>query len=273
MSNARAFWATAKRELLIRCRYPDWLVAMLLWPILMPTFTVFAVQALAGPDNSGGELFAKLAGTSDYIGFVFIGIVMWTWLNTVLWQVGATLRTEQRRGTLESNWVTPASRLSIMFGSGLTNMLSSLVTVAVSLIFCKMAWSIDLTFNPFLGLIFLLSTAAIYGLGLIFASLVLLVKELNSAVNFVRGMFMVFCGITYPISVMPHWMQSVAKVLPLTYSIRLIREVGLTGAGYKDVSGTFWVLFAFAASLFAGGYILFILMDSFVSRKGTLGQY
>ncbi|HHV41234.1 MAG TPA: ABC transporter permease [Clostridiaceae bacterium] len=259
--------------MLIRCRYPDWLVAMLLWPILMPTFTVFAVQALAGPDNSGGELFAKLAGTSDYIGFVFIGIVMWTWLNTVLWQVGATLRTEQRRGTLESNWVTPASRLSIMFGSGLTNMLSSLVTVAVSLIFCKMAWSIDLTFNPFLGLIFLLSTAAIYGLGLIFASLVLLVKELNSAVNFVRGMFMVFCGITYPISVMPHWMQSVAKVLPLTYSIRLIREVGLTGAGYKDVSGTFWVLFAFAASLFAGGYILFILMDSFVSRKGTLGQY
>ena len=98
MSNARAFWATAKRELLIRCRYPDWFVAMLLWPILMPTFTVFAVQALAGPDNSGGRLFTELAGTTDYIGFVFIGIVMWAWLNTVLWQVGATLRTEQRRG-------------------------------------------------------------------------------------------------------------------------------------------------------------------------------
>jgi len=107
MSNARAFWATAKRELLIRCRYPDWLVAMLLWPILMPTFTVFATQALAGPDNSGGEIFAEIAGTSDYIGFVFIGIVMWSWLNTVLWQVGATLRTEQRRGTLESNWGDP----------------------------------------------------------------------------------------------------------------------------------------------------------------------
>jgi len=206
MSNARAFWATAKRELLIRCRYPDWLVAMLLWPILMPTFTVFATQALAGPDNSGGEIFAEIAGTSDYIGFVFIGIVMWSWLNTVLWQVGATLRTEQRRGTLESNWVTPASRLAIMFGSGLTNMISSLMTVAVSLIFCKLVWHMNLTFSPLLGLVFLLSTAAIYGLGLIFASLVLLVRELNSAVNFVRGMFMVFCGITYPISVMPHWM-------------------------------------------------------------------
>lgn len=273
MNNARAFWATAKRELLIRRRYPDWFVAMLLWPILMPTFTVFAVQALAGPDNRGGKLFAELAGTTDYIGFVFIGIVMWTWLNTALWQVGATLRTEQRRGTLESNWVTPASRQAIMFGSGLTNMLSSLTTVAVSLAFCKMAWNIDLTFNPFLGLIFLLSTAAIYGIGLIFASLVLLVKELGSAVNFVRGMFMVFCGITYPISVMPHWMQSVANALPLTYSIRLIREVGLTGAGYQDVSGAFWILLAFAVSLFVGGYILFILMDRFVSRKGALGQY
>jgi ABC-2 type transport system permease protein len=273
MNNVRAFWATAKRELLITYRYPDWLVAMLMWPIIMPMFTVFAVQALAGPDNSGGRIFTELAGTSDYIGFVFIGIVMWTWLNTALWQVGATLRKEQRRGTLESNWTTPASRMAIMLGSGLTNMLSSLITVAVSLTFCKVAWGIDLTFSPFLGLIFLLSTAAIYGLGLIFASLVLLVKELNSAVNFVRGMFMVFCGITYPVSVMPHWMQSVADALPLTYSIRLIREVGLTGAGYKDVSGNFWILFAFAVSLFAGGYILFILMDHFVARKGTLGQY
>lgn len=273
MSNARAFWATAKRELLIRCRYPDWLVAMLLWPILMPTFTVFATQALAGPDNSGGEIFAEIAGTSDYIGFVFIGIVMWSWLNTVLWQVGATLRTEQRRGTLESNWVTPASRLAIMFGSGLTNMISSLMTVAVSLIFCKLVWHMDLAFSPLLGLVFLLSTAAIYGLGLIFASLVLLVRELNSAVNFVRGMFMVFCGITYPISVMPHWMQTVAKGLPLTYSIRLIREIGLAGAGYKDVSDSFWILFAFAVSLIAGGYMLFILMDRIASRKGILGQY
>jgi ABC-2 type transport system permease protein len=241
--------------------------------ILMPTFTVFAVQALAGPDNSGGRLFAELAGTTDYIGFVFIGIVMWTWLNTALWQVGATLRTEQRRGTLESNWATPASRLAVMFGSGLTNMISSLMTVAVSLTFCKVAWHIDLTFSPFLVLVLLLSTAAIYGLGLIFASLVLLVKELNSAVNFVRGMFMVFCGITYPISVMPRWMQSVAKALPLTYAIRLIRQVGLTSAGYRDVSGAFWILFAFAVSLFVGGYILFVLMDRIVSRKGTLGQY
>jgi ABC-2 type transport system permease protein len=239
----------------------------------MPTFTVFAVQALAGPDNSGGRLSAELAGTTDYIGFVFIGIVMWAWLNTVLWQVGATLRTEQRRGTLESNWATPASRLAVMFGSGLTNMISSLMTVAVSLAFCKAAWHIDLTFSPFLVLVLLLSTAAIYGLGLIFASLVLLVKELNSAVNFVRGMFMVFCGITYPISVMPRWMKSVANALPLTYSIRLIRQVGLTRAGYRDVSGAFWILFAFAVSLFVGGYILFVLMDHIVSRKGTLGQY
>lgn len=273
MNSVRAFWATAKRELLIRCRYPDWFVSMLLWPILMPTFTVFATQALAGPDNSGGKIFAELTGTSDYIGFVFIGIVMWNWLNTVLWMVGGTLRTEQRRGTLESNWATPASRLAIMFGSGFTNMISSLITVAISLIFCKLAWRMSLTFSPLLALIFLLSTAAIYGLGLIFASLVLLVKELNSAVNFVRGMFMVFCGITYPISVMPGWMQTAAKALPLTYSIDLIREVGLAGAGFRDVSKSFWILLAFAVSLLVGGYLAFALMDRVVARKGTLGQH
>ena len=38
------------------------------------------------------------------------------WLNLTLWSVGFSLREEQMRGTLESNWLCPVWRISIVLG-------------------------------------------------------------------------------------------------------------------------------------------------------------
>ncbi|HNY68801.1 MAG TPA: hypothetical protein PKM09_08795, partial [Bacillota bacterium] len=81
----RVFAAAARRDLLITTRYADFVVGMLVWPILMPSLTVFAAKALAGPDGSGLSAFADRTGTTDYVGFVFAGMVLWMWLNMVLW--------------------------------------------------------------------------------------------------------------------------------------------------------------------------------------------
>jgi ABC-2 type transport system permease protein len=51
---------------------------------------------------------------------------------------------------------------------------------------------------------------SIYGLGFAFASLVITAKEANAFVFLVRGLVMIFCGITFPVSLLPEWMHSVA---------------------------------------------------------------
>jgi ABC-2 type transport system permease protein len=269
----RVFLAAAKRDLRITTRYADFVVGMLMWPILMPSLTVFAAKALAGPDGSGLSAFAERAGTADYVGFVFAGMVMWMWLNMALWSVGGELRAEQRRGTLESNWMTPAPRLAMLLGSGFNQMIVSVIPVFVSLAICSMAWGVRFAVTPLVGLVFLMSTIAMFGLALAFASLVLFLKELNAAVFFVRGVFMVFCGLTSPLSVLPPWMRSVSRALPLTYSIDLVRRLGLAGASYTDVARDFWILTAFAAGLMAAGCLAFLIVDRIVKRRGTLGQY
>ena len=272
-SSTRAFVAGARRNVITVVRYPDWMVSLIVWPILMPSLMVFGAKALAGPDSSGLAAFAQRAGTSDYVGFVFTGMVMWMWLNTILWTVGGDLRAEQQRGTLESNWMTPAPRLAILFGSGLMNTAISLIPTALGLVICRVFWGVELTITPFLGLVFIMSMFAVYGLGLIFSAMVLHFKELNAAVFFVRGVFMVFCGLTYPLSILPPWMQAVSKALPLTYSIHLVRRVGLAGATYGSVARDFGILTAFAVILTALGCAVFLAVDRSVKRNGTLGQY
>jgi len=113
----------------------------------------------------------------------------------------------------------------------------------------------------------------IHGIGIAFASLVLRFKEANAMVFLVRGVFMIFCGITYPIAVLPAWMQGVASVLPLTYAIRDIRAVLLAGATFADIRADLLILAAFALITPVIGYLIFYGTERRSRRTGDLGQY
>ncbi|HEY6102850.1 MAG TPA: ABC transporter permease, partial [bacterium] len=53
--------------------------------------------------------------------------------------------------------------------------------------------------------------------------------------HLVRGVFMVFAGICFPLSVLPGWMRTAAAYLPLTHTIEGARAALLSGAGIADL--------------------------------------
>ncbi|HZY41050.1 MAG TPA: hypothetical protein VFF59_03530, partial [Anaerolineae bacterium] len=113
-SELRALTAVFRREWTIFKRYPSWIIALFIWPIIFPAAYILSSRALAGPDGSGLVLFQEAAGTTEVIGFIGIGTTIWMWQNVVLWNVGFALREEQLRGTLESNWLSPPWRFSFL---------------------------------------------------------------------------------------------------------------------------------------------------------------
>jgi ABC-2 type transport system permease protein len=124
-----------------------------------------------------------------------------------------------------------------------------------------------------LGLMMLAAIPAIYGLGFAFASLVITVKEANAFVILIRGMIMIFCGITFPVAILPGWMQSFAQWLPQTYLIHGMREAAFSNAGITELLpdliplvsfGTFWLLI---------GYFTFLWMERRARQTGAIGQY
>jgi ABC-2 type transport system permease protein len=274
-SEFRALLAIAKKEWRIFRRYPAWVVAFIIWPVLFPFGYIFTARALSGPDGSTLPAFQHLAGTTDYIGFIVVGSTLWMWINITLWDVGFQLRNEQLRGTLESNWLCPVWRISIMLGSSLTKLGTALLLLAITALEFRLFFGVQLLRGnlALLLLLLLLTIPSIYGLGVAFGSLVLRVKEANAMVFLVRGIFMVFCGITYPLEVLPDWMKRVAALLPLTYAIRGMRTVILTDAPFAKVLPDVQMLAIFAVAMPVLGSIAFYAIERRARRIGDLGHY
>jgi ABC-2 type transport system permease protein len=270
----RALLAVIQREWHILRRYPSMLVSMFVWPIIFPAAYLLSARALAGPDGSGLALFMQAAGTRDFIGYIAVGTTVWMWQNISLWTIGLALRDEQMRGTLESNWLSPTWRFSFLLGSGIMQGLNQALFIAISALEFWLFFGVRFVGNPLLILLMFVSAMpAIYGLGFAFASLVMAAKEANMFVFLVRGLVMIFCGITYPLSVLPGWMQAVAAWLPPTYIIRGIRNAALNGADFNALLPDLVPLWLFGLGWLAAGYLAFVWMDRHARRTGALGQY
>jgi ABC-2 type transport system permease protein len=274
LSELKALWAVCQREWTIFMRYPSWIFAMLIWPVIFPAGYILSGRALSGPDGSGLALFAKAAGTTDFLGYIAVGTTIWMWQNIVLWNVGNALRDEQMRGTLESNWLSSTWRFSFLLGSSMTHVVTMLIFLTISAVEFGLLFGVQFHGSPLLlVLLFFVSMPSIYGLGFAFASLVINAREAGSFVQLVRGLVMVFCGITFPISFLPGWMHGVAAWLPPTYMIHAIRSVVLSGAGFQAVWPDIQMLLLFGAGWLVIGYLLFNWMERRARRTGAIGQY
>lgn len=273
-SDLRAFWAVVRREWTVFVRYPSWIISLLIWPILFPMGYILTARALSGVDGSGLTTFQNSTGLTEYIGYIAVGTMIWMWQNIVLWAVGYSLRNEQMRGTLESNWLSPTWRFSYLLGSSLPQMASMIMLLIISGL--EYALLFGVKFNGSLWLTLLVIAAAIpsvYGLGFAFASVVITVKEANAFVFLVRGIVMVFCGITYPLMMLPNWMQSVAQWLPQTYVIHAMRSAALSTDGFAGITHDLKMMTIFGIAWLVIGYVLFIVMERRARQTGAIGQY
>jgi len=269
-----ALWAVVRREWTIFVRYPSWIIALFIWPVIFPMGYILTARALSGVDGSGLATFQNRTGLTEYVGYIAVGTMIWMWQNIVLWAVGYSLRNEQMRGTLESNWLSPTWRFAYLLGSSIPQLVSMFMLMLVSGLEYALLFGVN--FNGSLWLTLLVIFAAIpsvYGLGFAFASVVITLKEANAFVFLVRGIVMIFCGITYPMAMLPDWMQSVAQWLPQTYIIHAMRTAALSTEGFNGIAFDLKMMLLFGIFWLAVGYTLFNMMERRARQTGAIGQY
>jgi len=274
ISDLRAFQAILRREWRIFTRYPSWMIALFIWPLIFPMMYILTARALSGPDGSGLAVFMQKTGASDFIGYIVIGTTVWMWQNIVLWDVGFSLRNEQMRGTLESNWLSPTWRFSYLLGHTGPQIISMLMFIGITALEFGLIFGVKLHGSVWMILLVMLAAIpSIYGLGFAFASLVITVKEANAFVFLIRGLVMIFCGITFPISLLPGWMQAIAKWLPQTYLIHGMRAAAFSNAGITELLPDLIPLLLFGTFWLVIGYSTFLWMERRARRTGAIGQY
>jgi len=274
ISRLRALQAVSRREWLIFVRYPSWMIQLFIWPLIFPLSFILTGRALSGPDASGLQAFTSLSGANDFAGYVIVGTTIWMWQNVVLWNIGFALRNEQWRGTLESNWMTPTWRFAYLLGSSFPQIIAMVLFLAVTTVEAILIYGVRFHGSPWLILLMIAACIpSIYGLGFAFASIVISAREANAFVFLVRGLVMIFCGIAYPISLLPGWMQGIADWLPQTYMINGIRLASLSDASLVDLLPDLRALVLFGVFWLVVGYLAFVWMERRARRTGAIGQY
>jgi len=274
ISDLRAFWAIVRREWTIFKRYPSWIIALFIWPLIFPMMYILTARALSGIDGSGLAVFTKTTGASNFIGYIVVGTTVWMWQNIVLWDVGFALRNEQMRGTLESNWLSPTWRFSYLLGHTGPQLITMTMFILITALEFGLFFGVRFNGSPWLALlVMLVSVPAIYGLGFAFASIVITAKEAHTFVFLVRGLVMIFCGITFPVSLLPGWMQTIATWMPQTYMIHGMRAAAFANASFADLWPDLRALLLFGVFWLTLGYLLFRWMERRARRTGAIGQY
>ena len=273
-TDLRALGAVIQREWMIFLRYPSWIISLFIWPIIFPMGYILTARALSGVDGSGLAQFKATTGLTEYVGYLAVGTMIWMWQNVVLWNVGYALRNEQMRGTLESNWLSPTWRFAYLLGSSVPQLVSMLTMLFISGLEYVLIFGVQFNGSLWLVLLVILaSIPAVYGLGFAFASVVITAKEANAFVFLVRGIVMLFCGITYPLAILPGWMQAVSKWLPQTYIIHAMRSAALSTEGISGITHDLQMLVLFGAFWLAMGFALFNWMERRARQTGAIGQY
>ena len=274
-ADARAFVAAARKELRQQRRYPTLFLGQLFWPVLLPASWVLMGRAYSGDDPQALAAFAERAGSTNVAVFVFVGYAMYNWLSVLLWGAGTSLRQEQVRGSLEAVFVTPASRLVPLFGPGVGTLLPMGLVFGANLLALRALFGIELPVGAVLRsvVIIVLGIPALYAIGALFAASVVRFGEVAPVVQLVRGMFVLACGITFPVAMLPAWAQLWAWLLPPTYIVEDMRQVLLRGAGIADVLGDVVVVLALASVIGAFAIAVFRYLESSARRTGMLGRF
>jgi ABC-2 type transport system permease protein len=183
-------------------------------PMLAVSAYVFVYRAIGAPE--------------EYIGFVVVGGAMTAfWLN-VLWSMSSQLYWEKEQGNLALYIMAPNSMMAILLGMALGGMLATGLRAAAILILGSLLFDVQFQDVNFLQLfiVFMLTMIALYGMGMMSASLFLLLsREAWHLSNLAQEPIYLVSGFYFPISSFSFWVAAAASIISLTLGLDAIRQL------------------------------------------------
>lgn len=144
---------------------------------------------------------------------------------------------ERASGTLERLFTTPVGKLDLLFGYGIAFGLAAAIQGGVA---SAVAYALfDLDTNGSVWLVILIAVAnAVLGvaLGLLCSAFARTEFQAVQFMPVVAFPQVLLCGLFVPREQMAGWLQAISDVLPLTYAVEALQEVGR----YVDPTDTMW---------------------------------
>jgi len=157
---------------------------------------------------------------------------------------------ERRIGSLERLLLAPVRLPALLAGKLLGGMTFGLTVTLVVLVVSLAIFGSSGTDWLMLLLALLLSATAFSAMGAFVSVAVKEVFEAQTLANFIRFPMMFLGGVFVPLASMPGWLQILARLFPLTYSVEALR-VALFGGSWATAALDLGALAVFSLVLFA----------------------
>ena len=243
-SKLHGLWALTNRELKKWYQSPFVFIMGIIQPILWlallgKAMNIGAIIPTNIPGVSSAAIMQQTFGTSDYFSFMAMSMVAFTTVFTTAF-VGMSVVWDRRLGFMNKVLSTPVSRsaiiLSKVFAASVRAMFQAAIVAAVAFALGLVTGSNFSVFSIFgiFAIVFLISV----GLSSMFIALTLRSTrmEMPQAIFQLITLPLMFASSAYfPINKMPDWLQAIASVNPISYTIDAVRRLMIFSDGFAQL--------------------------------------
>ena len=232
---------------------------------------------------------ALAAYGGDFISFAILGFAFMIFLNQSLSHYYWELMDSWSQGRLEALLLSPMNVPTLVIGGALWRYVLTTITCAIYFATGVLLFGVNLKPASSYGiglLILVLGVIATTGIGLIAASMFILLNikgQLPPISWLVKTLSGLLCGLYFPVSVLPGWLQRFAFFLPQTYALDGARRALLPGSldirlieievALDPIMLDILMLSIFCLILVPLGYMIFKHSIKMAEKKGLLSRW
>ena len=210
----RTILARAYPRIVGQQREKAWIFFETFLPFLTTVGYVFVYRAIQAPE--------------DYIGFVVMGGAMTAFWMNIMWSMSAQMYWEKETGNLALYIIAPNSLMAILLGMALGGLFATTLRAGIILVLGTWLFNVPFAIASFgqLFAVFTLTMVALYGLGMLFASLFLLFgRDAWQVVGMLQEPVYFISGFYFPVRSFGFAIALTASLLPLTLGLDAMRQL------------------------------------------------
>ncbi len=215
--------------------------------------------------------------------FLYIGNAFYIFVGQMLFGIFRVIQGDREwYQTIRNVYIAPISYYLYVVARALTQLVIASIAVTITLVFGVLVLgvqiSLAITDVPLFLTILVIGLVGVSAMGVILGGISFLTaKHMHGMNESVAGIFYLFCGVLFPISMFPVWGQYISRAIPLTYWFEALRRVLApetlqipTSLTQIDTGLLMLILLASTIVLVLVSYFIFKGADYLARKKGVI---
>ncbi len=243
------------------------------WELVWLTYSLASALSIAYIGAGMEQISGTKVDANYLVLYLLIGTLVWRYLSIIFNSISEMIAWERWEGTIEYTFMAPVSRLTHMVGQTIFSLVWGLLFTGVIFLVVALFFHLDLEGANLAGAVAVMVAGSIsfIGIGIMASVLPLLFPERGAQMtHVVQALLLLVSGVYYPITVLPGWMQVLARVSPATYALNAMRAAVLRNAGWAELAPDLVLLTAMGLVAIPTGVWIFSRAEYYAKRTGKL---